>query len=68
MNNMIDEYCKGCRYIDELMHDVPFCAYILYEHKMRGCPAGKDCTKRRESTTEWIKIKDAKNLVEYIYN
>lgn len=65
---MIDEYCDGCRYVDELMHDVPFCAYILYEHKMRGCPAGKGCTKRRESTAEWIKIRDTKNLVEYICN
>lgn len=65
---MIDKYCNGCRYIDELMHDVPFCAYILYENKMRGCPAGEGCIKRRESTAEWIKIKDAKNLVEYICN
>ena len=65
---MIDEYCNGCRYVDELTHDVPFCAYILYENKMRGCPSGKGCTKRRESTAEWIKIRDAKNLVEYICN
>lgn len=63
---MIDEYCNGCRYIDELTHDTLFCAYILYENKMRRCPAGKGCTKRMESTAEWIKIRNAKNLIEYI--
>ena len=65
---MIDEYCKGCRYIDELAHDTQFCAYILYENKMRGCPAGKGCNKRKESTSEWIKIREVKNLIEYIYD
>lgn len=65
---MIDKYCDGCRYVDELMHDVLFCSYILYEHKMRGCPTGEGCNKRKEPTTEWIKIKDSKNLVEYICN
>lgn len=64
---MIDEYCNGCGYVDELTHDIPFCAYILYEHKMRGCPTGKGCTKRRESNDEWVSIKRQIDLREYIY-
>lgn len=64
---MIDEYCNGCRYVDELMHAVPFCAYILYENKMRGCPAGRGCNKRKESNAKWISVKRQIDLREYIY-
>jgi hypothetical protein len=63
---MIDEYCNGCRYVDELMHAVPFCAYILYENHTRGCPTGKRCTKRKEIDTVWMAIKREKDLTEYI--
>lgn len=63
---MVDKYCEGCRYLDELTHNVMFCAYILYENKMRGCPCGKGCNKRKPIDAQWIITKREKDLTEYI--
>ena len=63
---MIDKYCKDCRYRDILTHRIYFCAYIIYEGKMRGCPCGKGCTKRKFIDDEWLAFKREKDLTEYI--
>lgn len=40
--------CHGCCYAGYLQGHYSYtCDYILIECKRRGCPAGKDCTKKK---------------------
>lgn len=59
--------CIGCiywRYLQYRERGPCACHYILDTGKMRGCPTGKECTKRKEG--------EVKNMIisekgEFIY-
>jgi len=42
-----DEACKGCQYWRGSTPGFYCCNYIFDEGHSRGCPPGKDCTKRK---------------------
>lgn len=46
---MVDNYCRGCIYHGEgnSVWRWGTCNYILIEKRRRGCPSGKECTKRK---------------------
>lgn len=45
--SLLPKRCIECRYHGYLSSDKRqiFCAYILIERKMRGCPADRNCDK-----------------------
>ena len=45
ISNPYAKYCKGCMYWGG--ESCTCCNYIFYEGHSRGCPPGKDCTKRK---------------------
>lgn len=48
--------CYGCVYCGSIA-EMPICHYIFIEDKMRGCPPGEGCTKKRLKTEEYEKTK-----------
>ena len=62
---MSDHGCDGCYYYKPLFRK-PFaeycCHYMLIEDEMRGCPPGKDCSRRLELDEEATAIKDRKYI------
>ncbi len=61
MGKVCDKYCKDCIYYHGWYVASANCNYILMEDKMRGCDAGKGCTKkierkekRKRSVIKWI--------------
>ena len=67
---MSNNGCNGCYYYKPLFRK-PFaekcCHYMLIEDEMRGCPPGKDCSRRLELDEEATTIKDRK-YVNDAYN
>ena len=62
---MSNNGCNGCYYYKPLFRK-PFaekcCHYILIEDEKRGCPPGKDCSRRLELDEETAAIKDRKYI------
>ena len=61
---MSNNGCEGCYYYKPLFRK-PFaekcCHYMLIEDEQRGCPPGKDCSRRLELDEEATTIKDRKD-------
>lgn len=45
--------CKGCIYLG---HNSRTCDFYLMTGQRRGCPAGEDCTRRREKHRPGMKL------------
>ena len=62
---MSNHDCDGCYYYKSLFRK-PFaeccCHYLLIEDEKRGCPPGKDCSRRLELDEEATAIKDRKYI------
>lgn len=57
--------CKGCYYYKPLYRGkdpMRCCYYLLIEDEKRGCPPGKDCSRRLELDEEATAIKDRKYI------
>lgn len=54
--------CKGCIYLG---HQSKTCDYFIMTGVRRGCPAGENCTRRRERYRKGLKL-DA-NLAKKLY-
>ena len=55
--------CRGCYYYKPLYRGhkaLRCCHYLLIEDEKRGCPPGKDCSRRLELDEESAAIKDRK--------
>ena len=62
--------CHGCYYYKSLYRGpIPLkcCHYLLIEDEKRGCPPGKDCSRRLELDEESAAIKDQK-YINSLYN
>lgn len=62
--------CHGCYYYKPIYRGVNAllcCHYLLIEDEKRGCPPGKDCSRRLELDEESAAIKDRK-YVNDAYN
>ena len=63
MTKMSDRGCHGCYYYKPIYRGINAlrcCHYLLIEDEKRGCPPGKDCSKRLELDEESAEIKDRK--------
>lgn len=63
MTKMSDRGCHGCYYYKPIYRGINAllcCHYLLIEDKKRGCPPGKDCSRRLELDEESAAIKDRK--------
>lgn len=52
-NAQNDSPCEGCHYWRD-MFICYGCHYLLVENKMRGCPPGAGCTKRKPLDLELL--------------
>ena len=55
--------CRGCYYYKPIYRGVNAllcCHYLLIEDEKRGCPPGKNCSRRLELDEESAEIKDRK--------
>lgn len=43
---MMDPYCRGCAYRQRCEGTSTNCGYCVITGKLRGCPAGKGCTRK----------------------
>lgn len=63
MTKMNNRGCHGCYYYKPIYRGVNAlrcCHYLLVEDEKRGCPPGKDCSRRLELDEESAAIKDRK--------
>ena len=63
MKKMSNHGCRGCYYYKPIYRGVNAllcCHYLLIEDEKRGCPPGKDCSRRLELDEESAAIKDRK--------
>ena len=63
MTKMSNRGCHGCYYYKPIYRGVNAllcCHYLLIEDEKRGCPPGKDCSRRLELDEESAEIKDRK--------
>ena len=47
MGKICDKYCHSCLYYHGGFDVTRCCNYLLWTEKMRGCPPGKGCTKKK---------------------
>ena len=62
--------CRDCYYYKPRSrgrNPLRCCHYLLIEDEQRGCPTGKDCSRRLELDEESAAIKDRK-YIEDSYN
>ena len=60
---IFDRGCLGCYYYKPMnrgKNAMRGCHYLLIEDEKRGCPPGKDCSRRLELDEEATTIKDRK--------
>ena len=65
MTKMSNRGCHGCYYYKPIYRGVNAllcCHYLLIEDEKRGCPTGKNCSRRLELDEESAAIKDRKYL------
>ena len=63
MTKMSNRGCHGCYYCKPIYRGVNAllcCHYLLIEDEKRGCPPGKNCSRRLELDEESAAIKDRK--------
>lgn len=48
---VVDSYCKNCQYASRNT-----CDYILITGEIRGCDAGKGCTKKKTGKRRKAKV------------
>lgn len=57
--------CKGCYYYKPLYRSkdtIRCCHYLLIEDEKRGCPPGRECSRRLELDEEAAALKDRKYI------
>lgn len=60
---MSSRACKSCYYYKPLYRGkdpIRCCHYLLIENEKRGCPPGRECSRRLELDEEATAIKDRK--------
>ena len=63
MTKMSNRGCHGCYYYKPIYRGtnaLRCCHYLLVEDEKRGCPPGKNCSRRLELDEESAAIKDRK--------
>ena len=52
MNNCCDSYCHGCQYYSTYLKN---CDYSELEGTLRGCPPGRECTRKKKCRKKTVK-------------